>query len=151
MNEADILDNVCMESSNGCWMWLKATSKLGYGRLAGTYAHRISYEVFNGPIPAKLCVCHTCDNPPCVNPSHLFLGTCKDNTQDCIRKGRFTSLKGERSSSAKLKENDVLNILQKLKTGSTQTELARQYGVDTSTISHIKTGIRWKYLVGVQK
>jgi hypothetical protein len=76
-----------------CWDWTAALNNIGYGMFRFSSkgmrtAHRVSYELFNGPIPAGLAVCHTCDNPICVNPKHLWVGTLKDNAQDMVAKGR---------------------------------------------------------------
>lgn len=83
---------------NGCWEWQASTNKNGYGRFQihpKTYkAHRISYFLIHGDIPADKVVCHRCDNPRCVNPFHLFLGTCKENTHDMISKGRLNRFRG---------------------------------------------------------
>jgi len=76
----------------GCWEWQGGRDKTNYGQFSyknNRAAHRSAYELYVDDIPEGLIVCHKCDNPPCVNPDHLFLGTFKDNTQDCIKKGRF--------------------------------------------------------------
>src|SRR5262245_6642261 len=81
---------------NGCWEWQGRRSRDGYGRMTITEsrrphtrpAHRVAWEHFNGPIPENMLVCHKCDNPPCINPAHLFLGTHRDNFRDMREKGR---------------------------------------------------------------
>lgn len=77
---------------NGCWEWTLLRNPQGYGNTTcGTIrssAHRISYAAFNGPVPAGLVVCHHCDNPPCINPAHLYIGTQEENAHDCMEKGR---------------------------------------------------------------
>lgn len=78
---------------SGCWIWMGTTTQKGYGRLMINYktirAHRLAYEVFKGPIPENILVCHQCDIPTCINPNHLFLGTSNDNIQDIIIKRRW--------------------------------------------------------------
>lgn len=73
---------------NGCWEWQGLRNKNNYGQVGHTSAHRFSYEFYKSKIPKGICVCHTCDNPPCVNPNHLWLGTRKDNNDDRDKKGR---------------------------------------------------------------
>jgi hypothetical protein len=91
-NEQDInFENLDFDS---CWIWHGSKAGIGYGTIKyppckQCYAHRFSYQLFNGPIPNGLDVCHSCDNPLCVNPAHLWAGTAKDNTHDSIKKGRF--------------------------------------------------------------
>lgn len=137
--------------SDDCWEWTACCDKRGYGLIneGGHYgkrlfAHRVSWQIHNGPIPEGLCVCHHCDNPVCVNPIHLFLGTDKDNLEDCVRKGR--SARGEKNGIAKLAEKEIHTIRRLLKENHTQAALARMYNVDFMTIHYIKTGRNWGWL-----
>lgn len=130
----------------GCWVWIAKLTK-GYGqfrfnkRLIG--AHRFSYQLYRGEIPKGLLVCHHCDNPMCVNPDHLFLGTDGDNHKDRARKGRNNNQNGERSPSHKLSENDVIEIFHSDKKNA---DLAKQFNVSLTSIYRIKNGKKWKYL-----
>ena len=134
---------------NECWNWKAALDKRGYG--AFTYnesrrcAHRYSYEFYKEEIPDGLCVCHTCDNPSCVNPNHLFLGTQKDNLQDMTQKGRRTC--GEDSHYAKLTENDVRQIRKLYATGKyTREQLSIMYDVSKGQIRRIVLYKLWKHI-----
>lgn len=94
MSLQDRIKNSSVEDAiTGCWIWMRHKMKKGYGRLRvkgkKMVASRASWVAHNGDIPDGMHVCHRCDNPSCVNPSHLFLGTARDNVQDCISKGRF--------------------------------------------------------------
>lgn len=127
---------------SGCWQWRAHTDKDGYGFLPGDRqnirAHRLSYELHCGPIPEGMIVCHKCDNPGCVNPDHLFIGTHKDNAQDALRKKRHYL--GEKNGRSKLTEHQAAQIKTSSQTGQ---ELAKIYGVTKSTINRIKRGESW--------
>jgi hypothetical protein len=129
-----------------CWIWTASKSRSGYGFFwdgrRNRRAHRVSYEIHKGKIPDGIEVCHSCDNRACVNPSHLFLGTRKDNIADMIAKGR--QARGGRTWSAKLNEDDVINIL--ASTEATAHELAERYSVNLSRIYLIRSGKSWAHL-----
>tara|TARA_R110000868_G_scaffold94607_3_gene260955 strand:+ start:2439 stop:3164 length:726 start_codon:yes stop_codon:yes gene_type:complete len=132
-----------------CWRWLAGTYDGGYGKMRISKdkergAHRISWEIHNGPIPDKMEVCHKCDNPGCVNPEHLFLGTHKENMEDRELKGRRTAPKGEKNGMSKLVLEQVIEIKNQLKNGTSGADLARKYGVSKTQISWIKLGKSWK-------
>ena len=134
---------------NECWLW-QGYKIARYGRitLCGNgarkhlRAHRISWEIHYGPIPEGMGVLHNCDNPPCVNPHHLFLGTPGDNARDRASKGRGVG-------RAKLKEKQVVEIKELYRRSSlVQREIADLYGVARSTIGGILLGATWKHLKG---
>lgn len=131
-----------------CWVWAGGTSQKGYGKMRCVpggnyqYTHRVSWAVHNGPIPDGLHVLHHCDNPPCCNPNHLFLGTNDDNVADKMSKNRHYA--GESSPVAKLSESDVLEIR---KIGREQVaSVAKRYKVDPSTIYSIINRRTWKHV-----
>lgn len=134
---------------DACWPWMGSRTKGGYGEMSidgeVTYMHRFAWAVLTGSAPVNH-VLHRCDNPPCCNPAHLFLGTPADNAADKVAKGR--QQRGERAGVAKLRDADVLIIKQRLAAGENGAQLAREYGVTKGTISHIKTGyIRaWQHI-----
>lgn len=134
---------------NGCWIY-KNTSQDGYGRLAihakTMKAHRYSYQINIGVIPEDLFVCHRCDNPPCVNPDHLFVGEPKENSLDMVKKNRQHRSKGSAVNGAKLNEQQVLEIKQKLKNGEGVTQLSRDYNISHNIISRIKSGFIWVHV-----
>jgi hypothetical protein len=86
-------DKFIPEPNSGCWLWTAAISGKGYGRFGlggkSRIASRVSYRIYKGDVPSRMFVCHTCDNPSCVNPDHLWLGSLTDNVRDCAQKGRL--------------------------------------------------------------
>ena len=139
-----------VDDLTGCWNWTRSTIGKGYGQcnvrhMKERFAHRVSYMAFNGVIPPDTDVLHTCDNRLCVNPSHLFLGTKKDNAQDMKAKGRH--LYGERNTEAVLTEVKVLEIHRLYRAGDISTyRLADMFGVRQGTIWKILQGHRWAHI-----
>ena len=139
-----------VDRSGGCWVWTGAHNGRGYGtmgiREGGSqrmqYAHRLSYEMAHGPIPDGYEVCHRCDNPPCVKPEHLFIGTRQDNERDKMRKGR--TLRGSAVATSKLTESVVLQIRAEAAAGTMQRRLAERYSVSPMTISLIVRHKTWR-------
>jgi hypothetical protein len=131
-----------------CWIWTGAKSSDGYGKVGYNYktyrVHRLVYELITGNSIKGLYLCHKCDNPLCVRPDHMFLGTQKDNVLDREKKGR--GIKGETHPHAKLKEKEVLKIRELLKNGTKIKTLAAYYKVHKSTIDGIKYKRIWKWL-----
>lgn len=142
---------VQINHETGCHEWVASKVNGGYGKFRFNdkikLAHRLAYE-FYFKDPENMCVCHHCDNPSCVNPEHLFLGTQKDNIQDAIKKGRLTNRnqKGELNNNSKLSYDDVVVIKQQLSDGVAQKTIAKQYRVSIMAISFINTGHRWTYV-----
>lgn len=125
-----------------CWEWAGYTSKAGYAIVSfdgqTVYGHRFAHEAFKGPIPAGFCVCHSCDNPPCINPAHLFCGTKKDNTQDMLAKGRDRSIPhpGSTNGFAVLTEDQVLFMRVLQSVGLPLNKIALCFGVGRSTVAY---------------
>ncbi|HAM58783.1 MAG TPA: hypothetical protein DCQ64_26575 [Candidatus Rokubacteria bacterium] len=132
-----------------CWEWQGSKNDVGYGFMGGAktkvYAHRWSYASFIGPIPDGAFVCHHCDNPACVRPSHLFVGTQAENMADCAAKKRARTrpMPGETNPFARLTNSDVRDIRERLSHGDAGVDIARSHGVSQSTVSHIKNGRSW--------
>ncbi len=156
------MEKVAAES-DGCWTWVAETNDEGYGKFywdaeePKTLAHRASWRLFRGPIPQGLHVLHHCDNPPCVRPDHLFLGTPKDNSVDCVNKDRLITprrlartAKGERHGMAKLTAPEVEEIRRRYAAGGVgQKRLAAEFGVSQRLIGKIVNGELWRHQ-GVQ-
>lgn len=126
-----------------CWLWTGNKLPHGYGLFGGKtshrYAHRYSYAKFKGPIPDGMFVCHQCDEPSCVNPDHLFLGTQKTNMEDCSKKDRTRAL---------LSTQDVIDARSYLAQGCKQTDIATFFGVSKYCMSRAIIGTKTKALLG---
>ena len=139
---------------NDCWNWLGSRTPRGYGvtRLWGPErrfmigAHRVAWLLENGSLPSGRYVCHHCDNPPCCNPAHLFLGTPKDNLDDMYRKGRQRIPLGENRAFAKLTSAQVKEIRARCARGELQREVGKLFGVGQPRISTIVNRKKWAWL-----
>lgn len=152
-------DKVDKLKPNACWEWQGARYPNGYGFLyAGilyeggglwVMAHRLSFELHHGQVPDGLFVLHTCDNPPCVNPAHLYTGTKADNAHDRAvrRRGKEHRQNGEDNDNAKLTDADVLKIIALLNAGKlSQAAIGEKFGVKQPLISRIKSRTVWRHL-----
>lgn len=143
--------NVDKRGPDECWDWKGGRAKRGgYGKLGignkTIVASRFSYELHHGPA-GELHVCHRCDNPPCCNPAHLFLGTIADNMRDKAAKGRCRVPAGEAHYAAKITAADVLTIWH---SSESHTVLARRYGLTPNSVRAIHDGRSWTSLTGGQ-
>jgi hypothetical protein len=155
------------QGESSCWPWIGQRDPDGYGRLTGELAHRRVWTSVHGDIPDGFCVLHHCDNPPCVNPAHLYLGTQADNMADRVRRGRhrnqFTGRltpkervpegcyqgvhPGITGTLRKLTPDAVRGIRAEWEAGAaTQRELARQFGVSPSNIQSIVSRRTWRHV-----
>lgn len=157
------------DDPEGCWLWTGAKNPSGYGwfKLPTTGpagAHRVSWEIVNGPIPDRTgyhgtVVMHVCDNPSCVNPSHLRLGSQAENLADMRRKGRSATgdrngsrtcpeamRRGENHPHARLKRSDVIEIRRLSEAGTTGRAIARRFGLSFQHVSDIVRRKRWKHV-----
>lgn len=137
-----------VSKSDGCWEWQATRDQKGYGRIrigGDTRAHRIAWILTNGPIPDGLQVCHHCDNPPCVRPDHLFLGTSHENTLDAVWKGRF---EGRGHPTAEDMSHavgpEVAACVRQLRdAGWAQHRIARTFGISRRSVQRILDGDHW--------
>jgi hypothetical protein len=151
------------EPNTGCWLWIGSLTSTGYGQLGlgskidGTRrphkAHRVAYELYVGKIPPGMGVLHRCDNPPCVNPQHLFLGTQKDNAQDMGRKGRSALqrhpeiIRGESNPRAVLAEADAREIKRLKGEGLGPKDIALRVGQTYSAVCGVYYGSSWSHIL----
>ncbi len=147
------------EVSDGCWLWNAAKDQNGYGNFSvygrsrgPVKAQRFSFAYHHQKDPDGFDVCHSCDNPPCINPAHLFLGTHHENMLDSKEKGRMKiaskGKKGSLNNQAKLTEVEVMKIIALIGSGVSNSGIARTFNVDRSTIYLIKTKKKWRHLHG---
>lgn len=146
-------DKVRKNSATGCWVWTGQRNNRGYGMIyvkgSLKLAHRVGWELKNGPIPKGKLGLHTCDNPGCVNPDHIYVGTHKENTQDMIRRGRsnYRGPIGERASRSKLKSKQVQKIRRLWKNGNHSfASLATKFPVSYQSIACIIRRKTWRHL-----
>lgn len=141
---------------HGCWNWTGSKNTAGYGNISigsrtdgsrrTAKAHRISFHSFNGIDPSGFDVCHKCDNPSCINPNHLFLGTEKDNVADMDAKGRRGYVLPEHNHATKLTRGQVIEAIQLRREGASYYSIAKKYGVYRETMRQAIIGKTWRCL-----
>lgn len=138
-----------VEKTDGCWLWTGARNpgRWAHGRFwfrngTSTQAHRYAYQACVGPIPDGMFVCHHCDNPPCVRPDHLYVGTAQDNIDDMWRRGRARPHYGVKGHTT-LNWDSVGAIRALYASGVTRAALARKFSVDWDTINEVVSGRTW--------
>jgi hypothetical protein len=148
-------DGIGRKTPDGCIPWVKGRKNGWHGQIGeggrssngarSLVASRVAYELFRGPIPAGLCVLHSCDNPACVNPTHLFLGTQADNVADMVAKGRQAV--GERYGRSTLTADKVREIRRRSGEGECHVHLAAEFGLSKASITMIVQRKRWRHVV----
>lgn len=156
---------VDVRGPDDCWPWTRHKTGFGHGTFSkrkapgvpgALFAHRVAYELVIGPIPAGMAVCHSCDNPSCCNPAHLWLGTKGDNNRDCYNKGRRYQpgpvpyelrARGERVANARLTPEKVRMIVS---SDLPHKALARQLGVSDTAVRNVRNGVTWGHVTGIK-
>lgn len=154
--EVRLRNRYAVDEATGCWNWTSGhIGAGGRGRIRyegrEQYAYRVAYQVYVGPIPDGMFVCHSCDNPRCVRPEHLFLGTHIDNMRDMHSKRRGSPppiLLGESNNMARLVERDVLTIRSRYAAGENCNTIAADYGIGRNPVDKIIRGIAWPHVGG---
>ncbi len=146
--EQSFFSKVKIGKENECWIWTAGRTTWGYGHFGVNgkdyRAHRVAYELHHGPIPNGMFVCHTCDNPPCCNWNHLFLGTNADNVADMMNKNR--QHRGEKTGGAKLTAVDVLEMRRLHTEGMANRDIERQFNMSSGSVYSIVNRISWKHI-----
>jgi hypothetical protein len=152
-----------VQKGDGCWEWQGTRNWFNYGLFWDTAAgqlraHRVSWELTNGPIPDRMNVCHQCDNPPCVRPDHLYLGDQKRNIGDAVARGRMPSGEdhhlakidqwGAKNKHAKLTEGDVIEIRRRYLAGESKHTIAPDFGIHPNHVNRVVSGLQWSHLPG---
>lgn len=140
------IEKINHNPENGCWEWTASVSRDGYGFFSSNgkirSAHRFSYEFFCGEIPSNLLVLHKCDNPRCVKPSHLFLGTVKDNVRDMVEKKRQSH--GSRHWNCRMGVEEIIFIRSRL--DLKLKEISEMFGISVKQASRIRRRDQWKHI-----
>ena len=133
----------------GCWEWTGTLNSTGYGSYGKRLAHRVAYEVYVGPIPDGMHVCHSCDNRRCANPAHLWLGSASENMRDCKAKGRMSMpprFVGAGHPQSKLTDEKIISIRQEIDGGAQKRPTARKYQIDRATLQSIIERRTWRHV-----
>lgn len=154
-----------VQKGDGCWEWTGTRRPDGYGLFSAgpsgqIRAHRVAWELTNGPIPDRLNVCHQCDNPPCVRPDHLYLGDQKRNIGDAVVRGRKKLGKehwwskidqnGANNKHAKLTERAVFEIRHRYLSGESKHTIAADFGIHPNHVNRLVSGRRWGHVPGAK-
>lgn len=143
-----------------CWEWKSGRARAGAGIMrlkmedgdkVTVMVSRVSYMLVNGIVGSDTLVCHSCDNPPCFNPNHLFPGTYEDNVHDMIRKGRKVVKRGMENPTSILTDDDVLEIIKMRDDGKTGIEIARSFDIPDSAVYRILNGKLWIGVTGIKR
>jgi len=155
--EEKFWEKVNKKGKDDCWEWLAGRNHKNYGNFYVSIgnskdkhwiAHRMAWKLTYGEIPKGLHICHHCDNPPCVNPNHLWIGTNKDNILDASRKGRLVrKIRGEDHHKSKLTEKEVIEIKHiRKETGLSFIKIGKMFNVHPTTIGYIMRGRTWSHI-----
>lgn len=157
MTRQQFLDKAYPEPNTGCWLWVGKTNWCGYGELHKKdneykmiFAHRYSYAIHKGLFDENLKVLHTCDQPCCINPDHLFLGTQQDNISDMDAKKRRKCGRGVNHGHAKINNLIAIEIKKMYRHGKyRQIDVAKHFGISRSVVSKVVNGAAWKHVEGI--